>query len=221
MNIIDTALSIIAPHICLGCGAEGAVICQSCVLFYPTLPSICYICARGTTGYAPCASHQSKYGPRRVYIAGEYSGVLQDAIRNYKFEFKRSGAKDIAFFLDNAVPYIEEYVVSYVPTTGIHIRERGFDHTKNISKAFARMRSLPHAETMVRVSSVTQKGANKHIRKKQLIGAFRALPQRVSGKKILLIDDVITTGATIEECAKQLYKAGACMVDVIAVARTP
>jgi ComF family protein len=221
MNIIDSALGLIAPHICLGCELEGAVLCRSCALTYPTLPSICYICARATTQNTPCREHTIAHGPQRVYIAGDYSGVLQELIHAYKFDYRRAASKDIALLLDIAVPFLNDVTITYVPATGAHIRERGFNHIKNISKLFASIRKLPLAETLIRTSAVTQKGANKVTRKKQLRGAFMALPAKVNNKNILLIDDVITTGATIEECARQLYGAGAQSVSVAAVARTP
>ena len=221
MNIIDSALGLIAPHICLGCGREGSVVCRSCALTYPTLPSICYICARATVHHTPCQEHTTIHGPRRVYIAGEYTGILRELIHAYKFDYRRAAAEDIALFLDMVVPFLSDVTITYVPATGAHMRERGFNHIKNVSKTFASIRKVPHAETLIRTSAVTQKGANKITRKKQLKGAFKALPAKVNNKNFLLIDDVITTGATIEECARLLYGAGAQSVSVAAVARTP
>ena len=195
--------------------------CRSCALSYATVPSICYVCARATTNHMACIDHLIKHGPRQVHIVGEYSDVLKALIHAYKFDYRRAACKDIAFLLDAVVPYFNDVTISYVPATGAHIRERGFNHIRNISKKFAAMRKLSHAETLARASAATQKGADKVTRKKQLKGAFRALPGKVVDKDILLIDDVITTGATIEECSRQLYKAGARSVNVAVVARTP
>ena len=222
MSILDTIISSVAPHICVACGREGAVLCKPCALSTPTLPSICYICARATRNNSPCAKHAMQYSPVSIFITGEYDGVIKDLIKAYKFGYKRSAAKDIAFLMHSTMPYVgNDYIVTYVPTTGSHVRERGFNHTERIAKELARLYSLACIELLTRETNVSQKGADRATRKQQLRGAFRVLPDVVIGKNILLIDDVITTGATIEECSKVLYKAGANTVLVAVIARTP
>jgi ComF family protein len=222
MSILDTLLSGVAPHVCVSCKKEGAVMCKACALSAPTLPSICYVCARATKNHAPCALHTLRYSPISIYIAGEYAGVIKELIKAYKFDYKRAAAKDASFYLYNTLPYIgNDVVVSYVPATGAHIRQRGFHHTRRIAKEVSRLLSLDCIDTLFRETTVTQKGADRNTRKQQLSGAFRALPATANGKNILLIDDVITTGATIEACAKVLYRAGANEVRVAVVARTP
>lgn len=222
MNLFDSILGIIAPYDCLQCGAQGSAWCKACLLTYPTLPSICYICARATKDHMPCNEHSTKYTPHNIFIAGDYSDSLQAVIRAYKFDYWRAAAHSLAQYLDTAVPYIaKDTIVTYVPATGNHVRERGFNHVKNISKVFAHMRHLPHHSTLLRVSYATQKGANRETRMQQLQNAFMPLPGVAHGKNVLLIDDVVTTGATIQECTKQLYKTGANSVQVAVIARTP
>jgi ComF family protein len=220
MNIIDTTLSLIAPHICVSCGTEGAVLCKACSLSLPTLPSICYVCAKATKQHAACSRHAVKHSPTAVYIAAEYSNEIKAAIHAYKFDYKRSAAKDLAFFMNEPLPYLDEdTIITYVPAVGAHIRERGFDNMRLLAKEVATIQKRPVKRLLSRVTSVTQKGANKHTRKKQLVGAFRA--ENVTGMRILLIDDVVTTGATLEACTKLLYAAGAKNVTAAVIARTP
>lgn len=222
MSILDTALSLLAPHICVGCDREGAVLCRQCAFAVSTLPSICYVCLRATKDNAPCAPHTTKYSPASVYIAAEYSDAAKLAIKAYKFDYKRSAAKDLAFLLAGVLPYFgDEWVVSYVPATGGHVRERGFHHTRLIARHVAKAQGCAMKETLLRVTTTSQKGADRQTRKAQLKGAFSPIPEAVKNKKILLIDDVITTGATIEACTKELLLAGATDVQVAAIARTP
>lgn len=222
MNILDTALSLVAPHQCVVCNAEGAVLCKSCAATLPTLPSICYVCGKATKHNSPCQQHKSSSAPIAVYIDTDYQGAIKKLIKAYKFDYKRSAAKDIAYFLQLNIPYLDsDYVLTYVPATGSHIRERGFNHMQAVTKALAKMQKSKVTETLVRVTSVTQKGADRPTRKKQLANAFRPLASNVVGKKLLLVDDVVTTGATIEATVKLLYKAGAQEVRVAVVARTP
>lgn len=116
------------------------MLCRSCALSYPALPSICYVCARATAKHTACKDHVTKHGPQQVYIVGEYTDVLKALIHAYKFDYRRAAAKDIAFILDTAVPYINDVTISYVPATGAHVRVRGFNHIRNISKNFANLR---------------------------------------------------------------------------------
>lgn len=220
MNIIDTTLSLIAPHVCVSCGEEGAVLCKSCALSLPTLPSICYVCAKATKNHAACSSHNNKYSPEAVYIASDYADEIKKVISAYKFEYKRSVAKDLAFYMNEIIPLLDdEVVITYVPATGGHIRERGFDNMRLLAREVSKLQKRTLCSTLTRVTSVTQKGSDKNTRKKQLVGAFRAT--NVQGKSILLVDDVVTTGATIEACTKLLIEAGAKHVVAAVIARTP
>ena len=222
MLTLDTILAIVAPHECVGCSTEGNVLCSACALSIPNTPSICYACGKATTNNAPCNSHAMRRTPRHVYIHSDYEDVTKLAIKAYKFDGKRAGVKDIATAMQTILPYYQEPpLITYVPTLGSHIRERGFDHTQLLAKQLGKITRFPVAQTLIKLKSVSQKGANRVERKKQLKGAFMVInPEKVKDKNVLLLDDVITTGATIEECAAILYTAGALSVDVVAFART-
>jgi len=154
-------------------------------------------------------------------MASDYNDAIKDTITAYKFDYKRSASRDLAFYMHNALPYFDDVVVSYVPTASAHIRMRGFNHSKLLAMEFAKLRQLPCIATLRRTGNISQKGSSRDVRKKQLQGCIAPLSAYSTGKKILLIDDVITTGATIEECTRVLYKAGATQVAVAVVARTP
>lgn len=223
MNLIDTTIGLIAPHHCVECGNSGAVLCKECAFGTIQLPSICYVCAKATKAYAPCSAHGSLNKPKSVFVALAYSGIAKELVHAYKFDCKRAGAKDIAFVMDLWLPFINpNSVFTWVPTLPKHTRQRGFDHTKLLAKEFGKLRGLKPKATLDRIGATSQVGANKIQRKKQLNNAFViSNTVNVKAKDIVLIDDVVTTGATIEACARVLHTAGAVSVSAVAFARTP
>lgn len=220
--MLDSLLSLVAPHQCVRCGAEGSVLCASCGFSTPTLPSICYACGRATKNGQPCNEHARASGPNAVFIRSAYGGDIKKLLYEYKFAFKRSAAQDIARLLNESLPYYaRKPLVVYVPSTGGHARWRGFDHVARIAKFVARERVWPLAGPIIKLKNVNRVGANRSERKAQLKDAFAVVgPSTIKSQHILLIDDVVTTGATIEACTSLLKKAGAQTVDVAVLAKT-
>ena len=153
----------------------------------------------------------------------EYSGLDKNVMHEYKLNCKRAGAKNLATVINDNYPYkIEPLVVTFVPTSGKHVRWRGFDHAKALAESSAGFRGWRIRPMLIKRKSTSQASANRETRKKQIQGAYQVSNRKmVKGASILLIDDVVTTGATIEACTKQLYYAGAKSVEVLAFARTP
>ena len=144
-------------------------------------------------------------------------------VHAYKFEQQRAMAPVMAGMLDDALPYFaEQPLVTFVPTSSSHYRERGFDHAELLTRELCKRRRWHYMRLLHRTTQVRQLGATRAARKQQLNDAFAlATPGLIKNQHILLIDDVITTGATIEACSRVLRAAGARQVDVVAFARTP
>jgi ComF family protein len=112
-----------------------------------------------------------------------------------------------------------------IPLAARKQRSRGFNQAEEIARSFTRQGSVAgiqlDAASLARVrETVSQTGLTRHQRQANLRGAFKVVrPDRVRGKKILLVDDVMTTGATAGECARVLLRAGAREVFVATVAR--
>lgn len=109
-----------------------------------------------------------------------------------------------------------------VPLHIKRLRERGFNQSLILARALGKKYSMDVDFSLLkrRKFTLTQTGLDKKEREKNISGAFVAvLPERIQNRNLILIDDVYTTGATINECAKTLVKAGASQVAVLTLAR--
>jgi competence protein ComFC len=153
----------------------------------------------------------------------DYEDVAKLTIKDFKFNYKREAARNMASAIEIVLPhYSGSPIITYVPTAGSHVRERGFDGTALIAKNLAKIRGYKIKPMLIKLNSNQQKGVGRKERLAQLKGSFGVINfDVVRGAEILLVDDVVTTGATIEECCRMLLKSGAKSVDVAVFARTP
>jgi len=212
MLIIEKTLDFLTPYDCLGCGQEGSLLCDWCTeeKIIP-LPSRCYKCNQLTRDFAVCEKCRPKARMSNVWVVSEYSGVVQKLIKRLKFERSSTAAGIIARFMVEILPYLtDDILVVHVPTATSRRRLRGYDQAELIAKGIAKRLELRHQTLLARIGQSRQVGAKRQKRQSQLKNAFRVVrPQIVNQSKILLIDDVVTTGATLETVAKVLKDAGA------------
>lgn len=217
--MIDRMLSVIAPHLCCGCGKIGSTLCGNCKYdIVSELKTVCIRCQKPCGEKGICASCHLPYS--RAWCVGERQGSLQRLIGLYKFERVRSAYKDLGDLLSAAMPDLPAGVVIVpIPTVAAHIRQRGYDHTLLLARYIARKRQLPLQQLLVRLTKTTQRQESAAVREAQAKAAF-AVKGTVSKDSIyLLIDDVMTTGATLKYATKALQAAGATQVWVAVVAR--
>ena len=138
----------------------------------------------------------------------------------YKFRSSREASGHIAELLHGSMPLLPpDVVVTWVPTAPAHIRYRGMDHTRLIATAYAGLCGQIHQQMLARMS-----GDMQHFKSRQ--DRLRDVKKTISyldnvPEKVLIIDDILTTGATMMACAKKLREAGAAEVYVAIVARQP
>jgi ComF family protein len=156
----------------------------------------------------------------RVWVVGERAGTLQRLIGLYKFERARSAYKTLSDLLLETLPELPNNVVVVpVPTTPGRIRERGYDHMLLIANYIAKIRGLRCSQLLTRATNTKQRQANINQRMMQAKSAFRINGEIDAESIYLLVDDVVTTGATIKYAAKALRDAGAKHIWVALIAR--
>jgi ComF family protein len=144
-------------------------------------------------------------------------------------QLKYRGWRALAELMGNTLARVERpagaatAVVQAVPTTAGRLRERGYNQAALIAQTFAQCANLPYAEWLERAPSASsQTTLQPAKRAANVAGAFRVRDlhaHAVTGRQILLVDDVLTTGATVSECADTLAAAGAASVCVLTYAR--
>lgn len=210
MRLIENIIDLIAPLHCLICDAEGLVICEPCLaaeLIY--LPSCCFHCAKITTNFNVCDRCSKKSSLKTVWCVTEYNSLARSVVKAYKYDAARGARLTIVREMLKVLP-ANNFLVTCVPTASNRIRQRGFDHCLIIAKEIARQKRLNYCTLLYRNSFVHQVGSNKEERLNQTKNLFYVKnPRNVKNQSILLIDDVATTGATMQNAARVLKLAGA------------
>jgi ComF family protein len=153
-----------------------------------------------------------------VRALGPHQGALAQAVHQLKYRAVADLARELATRLQPALTPDQTLVP--VPLHPDRERERGFNQAQLLAVALARGSGLPLARALVRTRPTrSQVGLSAAARRQNVQGAFAALPP--VPPRAVLIDDVITTGATLRECARALRQAGAQQVSALVVAFAP
>jgi ComF family protein len=143
----------------------------------------------------------------------EYGGKVRDAVTGYKFGGATSRAEPFALAMtDTLRKYaITADCVTWVPLGKKRLRERGYNQSKLLARAVARNLGLPSRELLVRSRETKANSSleSAESRAENVRGAFKIAGNAGIPAAVLLIDDVVTTGATLSECARELRLAGA------------
>jgi ComF family protein len=217
--MFDSLLSPVAPHLCCGCNKTGTLLCEYCKYdIVNEEPDVCIICGGKYIGVCKGCTQIAQRG----WHAATRTDTVRKLIDDYKFENARSAYKVLANLLHERLPSLPlETVVVPIPTIPSHIRQRGYDHAALLAKAFAKHRRLAYRPLLRRTSTSSQRGASKTQRLQQAQTAFRVPRPLNPNMPYLVVDDIVTTGATLTFAAKTLRVAGAKEVWVAAVARQP
>jgi competence protein ComFC len=206
---IEIILAYLIGSTCPSCGRSSASICNSCT-------------KKITDAYF---RNQYKNQPEyhgTVLVAFEYNSAIRKMILNFKYRNQRSSLRFIGDALVQRVRVEQSRtlqkidLVTWAPTTSKRIVERGYDHAELIAKYVAKQLSVPCRKVLVRLSDRPQTGKSRNAR---LVGPT-FLARNLKAEHLLLVDDVVTTGATLNSASHALYQAGAGLVTCMAVAST-
>ena len=165
---------------------------------------------------------------RKAVAYGAYDGALRELLHLFKYQRVRSAAPLLGRLLDRALAGTElpvDLMVIPVPLSRAKQRSRGFNQAEEIARNFVRSRTGASIQVdtaaLIRIrETASQTGLTRVQRRSNLRGAFAVADRdKVRGRDILIVDDVMTTGTTAGECARVLLKAGANQVFVATVAR--
>jgi len=222
MSIMEVLVQIIAPFTCVGCGAEeDRKLCAACTESLILIPSRCYRCGQATNNYQTCASCRERTPLQGLTVSVAYHGYAKQLVHCMKYERAQSVAKEIAVRMNQSVTDMPEDVLFVpVPTATSRVRPRGYDHAALLAKWIARARGSSYAPLLRRHGQTRQVGATRLQRSKQLEDAFRTVHSNaLRGRHVVLIDDVLTTGSTLEHAARAVRRAGAAYVEALVFAQ--
>jgi len=233
---IDRALDAVFPASCVLCDnllppENHSGICDDCRDgLIPIHPPFCRVCGtpfqEGETSRAclDCQRNPPRFDMLRVPYG--YGGPLRDALLKFKFRRVTRYARPLAGLLLSAaglgIDWRDYDLAVPVPLHPARLRERGFNQALLLGRRALSGTGLRFRyDVLERIKpTAPQVGLSPPKRRENVRGAFKVRDKKeVAGKRILLIDDVVTTGATMSACAKALKRAGASGVDAAAVAR--
>lgn len=220
--MLDGITKLLAPHTCVVCGREGSLLCVWCWPdALPAMPERCYRCSATSPESEVCKKCRASTPLRHAWVRAQYEGAAKDLVYALKFARAQAAALTIAELLDEAVPALPEgTIITYVPTATSRVRFRGYDQSRLIAKSFARHRGLKLQTLLSRHGQSRQVGADRKHRAAQAAQNYRLVPTaQISGKEVVVIDDILTTGATLESAARILKDAGAKQVNAAVFAQ--
>lgn len=217
LKVISRSLvSIVFPISCELCGnvvpsGRGAAICEPCENSLPFSESV---------GWAPRENERFHFD--HVFSAAVYDGAVKKLLKAFKFKRRRLLRTALLGLLERrikGVPARWDLVVA-VPMRRAERLERGFNQAEALGRGVSESLERPFEKNALAVIGGRRQQARlgRAERRENARGRFRATGG-VSGKRVLLVDDILTTGQTASECARALKEAGALSVDVLVVAR--
>jgi ComF family protein len=228
------ALDLVFPPHCPACAkhVERVALCAECrAAIAPARSPLCPVCGDCYPGSGPdhrcgrCLTRAPHYDRARACALynSERKSPLIDALHRFKYGRDVTLAPILGGYLADQCPLpIDHDLLIPVPLDLQRLRWRGFNQAVSLARVLARRhgrRLDPMALQRCRVTP-PQVGLGEDDRRRNMVGAFAVRhPAAVRDRAILLVDDVMTTGATVEECAKTLRRAGARRVDVVVLAR--
>ena len=199
-NFADSALRLLFPPRCVLCGREGDLVCESCRRSLP--PRLDPDAIPKLTGI------------RAARAVWPYEDNIREIVRHYKYNGLRSLAPVLALEMGDALhewgPATD--VIVHVPVHPARLRERGFDQSGLLARELSQMTGLVAISALVRLreTGVQARAMSAAERAANVRGAFHVPnPAQIRRANVLLIDDVLTTGATLTEAARALRHGGA------------
>ncbi len=233
VSVARSVADLLVPPICVGCReplARHGTLCAACWsgidFIRPPLCERLGLPFPFDAGANPVSSRALATPPvyGRARAVARHTGVMRDLVHHLKYNDQHHGLRLFARLMRSAGQELlaDAELLIPVPLARVRLWRRGFNQAALIAHALSRLTAIPCDPLLVRRTRSTkaQVGLPLEERRRNVAGAFAISPAkvgRVRGRRIVLIDDVITTGSTVEAVTRVLLKAGAQRVDVLAL----
>lgn len=212
--------NLLFPSICQGCGEVGTYLCDKCAGIFIQVRQLqqCHICKKRVFKglvHKKCKKETSLDG---VFITAEYSKFIENYIGDIKYEFYFAMIGDLVRVMVDALAnnevfleVVKDSIITFVPLHSMRKRWRGFNQAEEIARRVAKNWSINCVKLVKRVRRTkSQVGLGRRKRLANLRDALKVLDsvKQVDDKGVIVIDDVMTSGATLEECAIVLKESG-------------
>jgi competence protein ComFC len=234
-ELFQAAVSLLYPATCTMCGKNvraGEYLCDDCeAKIIPIVPPFCEKCSEPFEGSINTAFSCANCAHRTIYFdtavaAYRGRGIVRDVIHQFKYNRQIHLRHLVLRWLraaldDERLRAYEFDVMVPVPLHPARQRERGFNQATVLAELLSAQISIPSRPLLKRIRyTTTQTALDRTERMENLHNAFRLRKNAdVRGLRVLLIDDVLTTGSTLSECARVLKRAGAKSVHAVTAAR--
>jgi ComF family protein len=220
-------IDLLFPPRCGGCQTAGSLWCAACrAAAQPIEPPWCEKCGEPFVTDRLCANCRNHpLVIEKIRSVALFDGVLRQAIHRFKYERLSGLAEPFGNMLADywqASQLSADWLIP-VPLHPSRERDRGYNQSELLARHLARRVDVPVSGKGLRRTRATavQMTLNAAERRQNVAGAFECVEVRVRGARVVIIDDVGTTGATLDACAQAVLKAGAVSVMGLTLARTP
>ena len=229
LRVKNLILDLLFPKFCVSCRKEGSFLCEDCAKSLIFLAPSCFVCGKRNLSGKTCQSCRKKTHIQRFFAPFSYKDeVIRSAIHLYKYGRVKELGDVFGGFLAGMLEFYEfkprqNILFVPIPLHKSRKRERGFNQSEILAEFLGQRFHLAVAadalsrikNTLPQIEMEDDTGRRENIRE-----AFLAdRPEAIKNKTIILVDDVSTSGATLEEAARALKKAGARSVWAAVIAR--
>ncbi|HVO90933.1 MAG TPA: ComF family protein [Casimicrobiaceae bacterium] len=213
------------PQTCALCAEPCGhrLVCDACTHALPQLAASCPVCALPSVSGEPCGACLRRPPPFAATTAAwRYAFPVDRLLHAFKYGGRLALAEPLANGLTEVLSRQALAVDGIIPLplAAARQRERGFNQANEIARRVARSLGLPMSDALVRVRDGVPQAALKWRERARHVRKAFAVRRDVEGARVAIIDDVMTTGATLTSAAAELRKAGAQHVELWVVART-
>ncbi|MDO9577610.1 MAG: ComF family protein [Candidatus Cloacimonadales bacterium] len=227
-NILSSLIDLLFPRTCFSCNdrIQNDIICESCLNSLEFLTEVCPVCGAYDQGKTCLICQGNEFQFDKARSVFQFNKMILNLIHDLKYDEMRKVAilfgKLTEDYLREFNPFQSVDIIAPVPLHKVKKRSRGFNQSQLLTAEISRRMNWPHEPNLIqrRRFTETQTKLGRKDRKKNVQDAFSLKAKlNINNKNILIVDDVFTTGATVNSISSVLRQNGAAKVFVLTIAR--